>query len=265
MRAFSSSSSLTGCARSRSTSATQAAIAASSARSSVSRSIAEAPGIERRVGPRVDAIDEPVALLHRAHQPAALAAAEQERERDRDRARPGGRARRRDRRSRPRRARTAARAARRAARAAAARAARRGARRSARGRAKASAIALEHRARSKLPDRDHDEIVRRVPALVEAAQRARSNDRDALARPEDRRAVGVHAERLVEHRVAEHAAGRVVAAPDLLEHDLDLALDLVRVEDASGAPRRRARRCRSRTRPRAAWRGRRSRRARCRR
>ena len=35
----------------------------------------------------------------------------------------------------------------------------------------------------------------------------------------------------VEHRVAEHAAGRIVAAPDLLEHHLDLARDLVRIEE----------------------------------
>ena len=37
-------------------------------------------GVERRVAPRVDPLDEPVALLHRAHEAAALAVAEQERE-----------------------------------------------------------------------------------------------------------------------------------------------------------------------------------------
>ena len=73
---------------------------------------------------------------------------------------------------------------------------------------------------------DQRQVVRRVPAPVEAEELLAREGRHARVRPEDRRAVGMHLEHRREQRIAEHVMRVVLGAADLLEHHLDLARHL---------------------------------------
>ena len=80
---------------------------------------------------------------------------------------------------------------------------------------------------------DDEQVVGRVPAAEEVLDAFAREARDALARAEDRRAIRVLLVGRCEECLGTDAVRRVVRAPDLFEHHLDLARDLGRVE--SGA------------------------------
>ena len=89
---------------------------------------------------------------------------------------------------------------------------------------------LEHRVRIDVADDDEAHVVGRVPARVEVQELLAREALHALLGADHGQAVGVRGVGRVEEGLRERAARRVLAAPDLLEHDLGLASQLVGVE-----------------------------------
>ena len=90
---------------------------------------------------------------------------------------------------------------------------------------------LENTGTLEVSDRHHHESVGCVPAMVEAGELLVGEGRDLLPGAEDRGSIGVNLVGRPEERIREHVVGIVLGGADLLQDDLDLAIDLLGIED----------------------------------
>jgi len=88
----------------------------------------------------------------------------------------------------------------------------------------------QHVGALEVADRDEGHVVGHVPVVVEVEQPLAAEAAYTFLCPDDFAPVGVPGVGGLEQRLRDHAVGRVVGAPDLLDHDLLFLGELPRVE-----------------------------------